>query len=489
MKIKNKYIATIGVFIVALLATSCTEDQDTDQSATKMDARLNMTISTRATADNLSKGGDGKFSSLALYVFNKADGSREYTELVPVITPQYTDELIRSVQVSPQTKIIYTIGNYNDPDKVFSIPSKGEIALQELGDLTLQELENLTISNRNGFSDTNILMVGRKETPIEDFLTEVTVPMERLVSRLDIYMFKNSKYTDSEVVVNSIELVNQVTNTLGKYQNEVMVSPVEKRQESRTISSDNTLERVPEDLSVITPDKAMASFYSYQNIAGPGAPDSLITPYLRISVTVDGKLYKYKGYITDNGQTDNKYSLKRNTVYTVMGIIDHPDNILELKTITLPWTKSVSEIGHVVKDGDYEFSANNTSATDGIIQYPYVQNGEPQNKTSYVSYNFRLTGPAGAIWTATLTNGLEFTFGKEGSTTGKLAISKGIAGDNTYEIKVGATKPWGGSQREVQLYITVEGEKLKINPLQRNGSRKFPGDNDTDILITQTEYK
>lgn len=169
MKIKNKYIATIGVFIVALLATSCTEDQDTDQSATKMDARLNMTISTRATADNLSKGGDGKFSSLALYVFNKADGSREYTELVPVITPQYTDELIRSVQVSPQTKIIYTIGNYNDPDKVFSIPSKGEIALQELGDLTLQELENLTISNRNGFSDTNILMVGRKETPIEDF--------------------------------------------------------------------------------------------------------------------------------------------------------------------------------------------------------------------------------------------------------------------------------------------------------------------------------
>lgn len=489
MKIKNKYIAAISLFIVVLLVASCSEDQDTDPTAVKMDARLNMTISTRATADNLTKGGDGKFSSLALYVFNKADGSCEYEELIPVITPQYTDELLRSVQVSPQTKIIYAIGNYNDPDKVFFNSSDAKVTLEDLGKPTLQYLEGLTISNQNGFSDTNILMVGKQETPIEDFLTEVTVPMERLVSRLDIYMFKNTKYKDSEVVVNSIELVNQVTNTRSKYQNTVMVSPVEKRDERQAFSTANSLIRVPEDLSVITPDNAMVSFYSYQNIAGPSAPDSQVTPYLRISVTIDGQPYKYKAYITDNGQTDSKYSLKRNTVYTVMGIIDHPDNILELKTITLPWTKSVSEIGHVVKKGDYELTANNTDATSGIVQYPYVQNGEPQNKTSYVSYNFRLTGPAGAIWTATLTNGLEFTFGKIGSTADKLAISKGIAGDNTYEIKVGATKPWGGTQRIVRLYITVGGEKLKINPVQSNGSRNFPGDNDTDILITQTEYK
>ena len=155
----------------------------------------------------------------------------------------------------------------------------------------------------------------------------------------------------------------------------------------------------------------------------------------------------------------------------------------------MPWTKSSSQIGHVVNEGDYSFSANNTEAATGIVQYPYVLNGESQNSTSYASYNFKLTAPAGAVWTATLTNGLEFTFGTEGSTNGKLAISKGIAGDNTYEIKVGASRAWNSQERKVYLYITAEGQKLKINPVRSNGQRALPGNNDTDILITQTEYK
>ena len=103
-------------------------------------------------------------------------------------------------------------------------------------------------------------------------------------------------------------------------------------------------------------------------------------------------------------------------------MLDNPDNLLILKTTTLPWTKSSSQIGHVVNEGDYSFSANNTEAATGIVQYPYVLNGESQNSTSYASYNFKLTAPAGAVWTATLTNGLEFTFGTEGSTLSLIHI-------------------------------------------------------------------
>ena len=46
-----------------------------------------------------------------------------------------------------------------------------------------------------------------------------------------------------------------------------------------------------------------------------------------------------------------------------------------------------------------------------------------------------------------------------------------------------------GYPRNTYMYITVNGKKLKINPLQNGGARKFPGNNDTDILITQMGYK
>lgn len=481
MKRYNNYIASIGFLIVALLVTSCSDEQEIEETSLEMNARLNLTISTRATTDDLIKGGDGKFSSVALYIFNKENKICEYAELIPVITPQYVDKLTRSIQISPQDKIIYAIGNYNDEDKEYSIiPDVSK---------SLHELDTMSITNKDGFMDTNLLMVGRQEVAVNGLVTETTIPMERLVSRLDVYMFKSRRLESSTVVVKSIELVNQVVNTRGEYQNTIMVSPVKKRNDLRTISNNNVLDIMPEDMSGITPGNAMESFYSYQNIAASATPDSSITPYLLISAEIDGEPHRYKGYITDGGQTTDKYTLKRNTVYRIMAMLDNPDNMLVLKTTTLPWTKSSSQIGHVVNEGDYSFSANNTEAATGIVQYPYVLNGESQNKTSYASYNFRLTAPAGAIWTATLTNGLEFTFGTEGSTDGKLAISKGIAGDNTYEIKVGASRPWNSTERKVYLYITAEGKKLKINPVQGNGQRALPGDNDTDILITQTEYK
>lgn len=65
---------------------------------------------------------------------------------------------------------------------------------------------------------------------------------------------------------------------------------------------------------------------------------------------------------------------------------------------------------------------------------------------------FSLTAPAGAIWTATLTNGLDFTFGMNGG----LNVSKGIARDEAYTIQVGATKRWSGNPKSTYFYITAE---------------------------------
>lgn len=93
------------------------------------------------------------------------------------------------------------------------------------------------------------------------------------------------------------------------------------------------------------------------------------------------------------------------------------------------------------------------------------------------------------MWTATLSNGLDFTFNTNEAINGVQAVSQGISRSEAYTIKIGATKRWAGNPKSTYFYITVGGVKLKINPKQSNGTRQFPGDSDTDILISQTEYK
>ena len=481
MKLIVKYRLSLQMFVLALFLYSCSESEAPVSDATNNQARLNFLVSTTPKEGVLTKGNDGSFSSLALYIFNKADGYCEYSELIPEFTPQRLQELSRSVNVSPQTKIIYEIANYNDPDKAFSIPIASN--------LTMEQLESLTVSG-NGFNDNSILMVGKKEVPINSEYVVAEIPMERLVARLDIYMFKNQGLEQSTVTVTSIEFVNQVLDTYANPGSMAMPATARLQNVTFPITENGTLQPMPSDLSEIIPANANASFYTYRNIVSGGKPDAS-TPYIRITALFNGISYTYRGYLTDQGQTANKYSLLHNTVYRVMAMLDHPDNQLIIKTTPYPWTVVSSEIGHEVKEGDYllrPYNGNDTGATTGVVQFPYIWNGEARNETSYADYSFSLTAPVGAVWTATLTNGLDFTFGTNGSVAGTPAVSKGIARDAAYEIKIGATKPWNGTARRTLFYITVDGVKLKINPLQ-NGTRQFPGDNDTDILISQTEYK
>jgi len=468
------------MLLILPLLTSCSQNDDPDGDD---DANLNLFIKTTAASDNLAKDGDDSFMSLAIYIFNKADGYREYSELIPEFTPQALQEFSRSVNVSKQTKIIYAVANYNDPQKTYNTPIAEN--------LTMQQLDALTVVD-TGFSGDKILMIGKKEVNIDSESVIAEVPMERLVARLDIYLFKNQKLANSQLIVSSVEFNNQVLNTNGAYQNTTMLSPIITNREMGVLTENNTLTTMPDDASVIVPDNANISFYTYQNIPASSTPDDAISPFIRIKVNINGVDYTYKGYLTDEGQV-NKYRLNRNTVYTVVAMLDQPDDQLILNVQATPWTVTGSQTGGTISDSDYSLDAyngNDQGATTGTVQFPYVDaNGATQNQTSYASYSFKLTGPIGKVWTATISNGLDFEFGTEGSTSNTLAVSRGIARSEPYEIRVGAQDYWGGEEKKTYMYIIADGQKLKINPVQSNGQRKFPGNSDTDVLITQTSYQ
>lgn len=481
MKRSNNIQTGLLALFMIMLFVACDKNENVPVEPDK-DARLSLSFTARAATDGLVKGDDGKFSSLAIYVFNQSDGTCEFTEFLPDITPEAISEYRRVVSVSALPKIVYAVGNYEGTDKSLSITLDKNT--------TMKMLDEMMVTS-NSFPGGSVLMIGRKEVKINGSLTEAEIPMKRLVARLDVYVFKNNDLKDDDVQLVSLEFVNQVMNSRCEYQGRNMISPVVTNRESRMITTNTTLQNMPSDVSVIVPENAHASFYSYQNIAASVEKDDQITPYLLATIKINGKEFTYKGYITDNGQISDKYSLNQNTVYRIIAMFEHPDNELFLKIIPLPWTVSESQIGGQVTDGDYVFDAyggNDTGATTGIVYFPYVKDNVPVSGTSYASYSFKLTAPAGAVWTATITNGLEFFFNNESTNGGPVAISKGIAGEKECLIQVGATKSWSGVKRSTYMYITVDGEKLKINPLQGT-TRRFPGDNDTDILITQVGYQ
>ena len=435
MEIRNIRIGLLLLFFILSL-TGC----DEKESDSVEEANLTLSFTSRAEMDHLAKGNDSKFSSLAIYVFNKADGNCDYFELVPDITPEAIDLYRRVLTVSSQTKVIYAIGNYAGTDKILSVN------LTE--NTTMQELDNMTVTN-TFFSEGSILMIGKKEVSVTGVSTDVEVPMKRLVARLDIYMFKNRELTSDDVQVVSVDFVNQVMNSKCDITNREMLVPVNMRTEFKSITTNTILQNMPADLSSIVPENAHASFYSYQNIIPSSATvDETITPYLSVTLRINGKEYKCKGYITDTGHETDKYSLNQNTVYQVLAMFEHPDNKLAVKITPLPWIVAESQIGGtLVKEGDYSlaaYSGSDVGATTGTVYFPYVKDNTPVSETSYASYSFKLTAPAGAVWTATLTNGLDFFFTEKGVVDEQKAVSSGVARENEYVIRVGATKSWSG---------------------------------------------
>lgn len=158
MKLNIKYrFYCLQLFVASFLLYSCSENETPISETTNDQARLSFLIKTASADKVLVTGDEGSFSSLALYIFNKESQQREYSELIPEFTPQKLQEYSRSVNVSPQTKIIYAIANYNDPDKVFSTPVTT--------DLTLQQLENLTATS-NTLTDSNLLMIGKRKSKL-----------------------------------------------------------------------------------------------------------------------------------------------------------------------------------------------------------------------------------------------------------------------------------------------------------------------------------
>lgn len=467
----------IIIWISTLLLGACTKESLIDDGVQTKDVLLNLAVNTLAVNDPASVNQDQTFSSLAIYLYNNdANSTLDKSALLPSFTPVSSRDIPVRTQVG--TKTLYLIANY--AGKTFRLTDGTVLTLSPT--TTKQQLDNITTESSDGFSANALLMVGKQTldiTAANDGST-VGVVLHRLQARVDVHVFKGANLGVYAATVESITLHNQVLNSEVKFDYAVntaqmLASPMFNTQliASNAVLSPYTVG------TVVQPATAQATFYSYQNLITATAPLQATAPYLEIKINADGYTQTYKGYLTDNNQLTNKYSLLQNNVYQVIAVLD-VDSKITLKLNVLPWDQKSMEYERPITANDFSFGAWGTS-WGGM-------NGKTMNTNvgalEDAVFQFELKAPIGAAWTATLTNGLDFVFTPSTAGTATTAASKGFTNiGNPYLIAVRATKRWTGDSRDTEFYITVEGNEVPINPLV--GSQRLYDGTETRIKIKQ----
>lgn len=460
----------------ALLLGSCQQRVESDSGLGSRTLSLNLSVSTMAINDPSAIDQDNTFSSLAIYLFdNDAASTLEQSLLLPSFSSIGSKEI--PVKGREGIKILYVIANY--VGKTFKLTDGSTLTLSSA--TTRQQLDNIITESSAGFTPDALLMVG-KQTVVMTAANNgalIDVALRRLQARVDVHIFKGANLLSSIVTLESVTLYHQVLNSEVKFDYtiqsaQMLTSPIFNNQ---TIS--NSFVLLPFVAGILHPTDAKARFYTYQNLAT--SPAQVSAPYLEIKLSIAGLLgvRTYKGYLTDDNQTTNKYSLLQNNVYQITATLDIDSKII-INTTVLPWDKTNIEYERPITADDFSFGAWGTS-WGGI-------NGKTMNTNvgtlEDAVFEFELKAPVGAAWTASLTNGLDFSFASSTSSTTTATVSSGFTAiGSPYLIAVRANKRWTGESRDTEFYITVQGKEIPINPIV-GLARKYEG-SETRIKIKQ----
>ena len=170
---------------------------------------------------------------------------------------------------------------------------------------------------------------------------------------------------------------------------------------------------------------------------------------------------------TFNSGNYSNLSIVRGTHYQITVNLTPLAGPVQVQTKVLPWELNESEIefnklvfSHSVYVGSTNVTATNLSGKDISLHTGEV-----------AEFRFTLSSPTGALWKATLTNGLQFRFTPA-------SVTEGISGTE-YRFYIEPTSAWTGTVNSTEVYISVEGEEAELigagyhGPSQRYNIRQI----------------
>ena len=463
------------IVMSTLLLVSCTQEStfgEGDQTVS-----VNLSVNTLVTNDPASINQDQTFNSLAIYLYND---DATFTLDKAALLPSFASTTSKQIPIKTQegTKILYLVANY--VGKTFKRTDGTLLTLTAT--TTKQQLDDIVTQSSGGFAPNSLLMVGKQTMVLTaaDQGASLNVLLRRLQARVDVHVYKGENFGSDVVTLESITLHNQVLNSEVKFDYAVntaqmLTSPMYATQPTTSSSVLSPYINGTE----LQPADAEALFYSYQNLVTVFSPVQVTAPYLVIKLNSNGTTHTYKGYLTDDDQTTNKYSLLQNNVYQVLAILDVDSKII-VNLSVLPWNQKDIEYERPITANDFSFDAWGTSWGGLNAKTMNTNVGGIEDAV----FQFELKAPVGAAWVATLTNGLDFAFTSSTAGTTTETVSNGFTNIGSPSlIAVRATKRWTGSSRDTEFYITVEGNEIPINPIVGT-QRKYEG-TDTRINIKQ----
>lgn len=186
---------------------------------------------------------------------------------------------------------------------------------------------------------------------------------------------------------------------------------------------------------------------------------------------LSGSTDNYLTFARDNSKAD--YNIIRNNHYYYNINIPMDSKEIEVNAVVLPWTLVESEMSYQTPSYSTDISFPEGG---GEIMEIKIVNLHQQN---YAKISFRLMAPVGAIWSASLTNGLDFSLtpAPDNAAAGETGAVTGVADPNaTYTMYVKPLKTFEGTPHLTEFYITVNGKEIQIVPgLIASGTPSGPG--------------
>ncbi|WP_148335697.1 hypothetical protein [Bacteroides neonati] len=467
----------LSAVLVILGFSSCSDEPELAKSDAPI--HVNLGISTRSTSpDPASQGSDDTFKSLAVFVYNAADvvgAPPEKQFLSTSFVPADLNAWSYSFQFEAQgTRIFYVIANYDG-----SVLKRTDGTVVTLSPTTPRNvLDDLVVENASGFISNQLLMVGKQEITLTtaDRDVSISIPLRRLQARIDVYVTRAPNLENTLLTVQSVQLIGQVLNSEVKF----TYDPVTASMLASPNLATPTVVAASDDVPVYDPGatldaaSAKAIFYSYQNLVSP-----ITTIQLKVNVLIGSTPHTYTATLASPTSTPPKQSLMQNTVYKVVAILNQEVDI-KLNLTPQPWDKSDINYRRPITTSDFTFGAWGTSWGGLNAKTMNTNIGGLED----AAFSFELKAPEGANWVATLTNGLEFEFASTTSGINVTGVTSGVARAGIpYLIVVRASKRWVGLTHDTELYVTVEGVEIPINPVEGSGFH-YPG-TATRIKITQ----
>lgn len=176
---------------------------------------------------------------------------------------------------------------------------------------------------------------------------------------------------------------------------------------------------------------------------------------------------KYMTYSRNITNSDDNYNIIRNNHYFFNINVPEDDKLLDVNLKVMPWTLVESQYDYVRPTYTIEVIRDGVTMKDiqSEVELPDALDGTVKP----VTIKFSISAPLGALWTASITNGLEFDL------TG---TDHGIVdGTNTtYTMTITPRKPFDKEPRYTQFFISVDGKEIFL------GYKEEPAGSGTYVL-------